>query len=160
MMASTVLKTRPSLLVATTSMMLGPASRVTVVEKKPNVSTVTETPLTEAIASGPVRPDNRRFLSDTMLWSRGSVIISKNGWGGSAKEVTVKRELFRFPWESLATTSMAFAPGISLASELNLPSRSTAVAWPLIATVAPGVATPWTTTASPRTWLPSKGARS
>jgi hypothetical protein len=37
-------------------MMLGPGSRVTIVEKNPRVSTLTETPLTETIASVPVRP--------------------------------------------------------------------------------------------------------
>ena len=94
MTATTTLNCSPVESVATTSMMFGPASNLTVVEKIPRSLTGTDTPLTLTTALGDVRPERGTGLPATMLWFVGSVTTRNSGNGGSASEVTVSVTVF------------------------------------------------------------------
>ena len=139
-------------------MMLGPGSRVTVVEKAPKGSTGTETPFTLSTARDPVYPSTGWFGAVTMVWSLGSVTRSRNGRGSKAREVTTMTADSWSPFEPVATTSNVLTPGPNSVSARNPPLASTAAGWPATVTEAPGAVDPYTTTAASGTVVPLTGA--
>ena len=77
-----------------------------------------------------------------MLWGGGSSMTSRNGWGGSDRESTVRLTTTSSPVPVVATISTTLTPGFKSVSALKPPLTSTVAGTPFTVTDAPGSVRP------------------